>query len=110
MEQRINKLKKGNLLVIFVVIAAIVLNAVSSSSLSLSLMTLPNTNNVAAFALEIENNSNNSNSTGNTSITIKNGTSITAANETIVNSKLVIFVSNIEKIKGHLEQAIFNKK
>jgi plastocyanin len=111
MEQRINKLKKGNLLVIFVVIAAIALNAVSSSSsLSLSLMTLPNTNNVAAFALEIENNSNNSNSTGNTSITIKNGTSITAANETIVNSKLVIFLSNIEKIKGHIEQAIFNKK
>jgi plastocyanin len=73
-------------------------------------MTLPNTNNVAAFALEIENNSNNSNSTGNTSITIKNGTSITAANETIVNSKLVIFLSNIEKIKGHIEQAIFNKK
>src|SRR6266487_667706 len=110
MENRINKLKWGKLIAISFGISAIALIVLSSSSLSL--IPFPKTNNGSAYAIETENNSSNSNSNrtiGNvTADTIKKTPSSTI--NASLDSKLVPFVSNIEKIKGHIEQAILNKK
>ena len=109
MENRINKLKWGKLIAISIGISAI---ALILSSSSLSLIPFPKTNNGSAYAIETENNSSNSNSNrtiGNvTADTIKKTPSSTI--NASLDSKLVPFVSNIEKIKGHIEQAILNKK
>jgi plastocyanin len=110
MENRINKLKWGKLIAISIGISAIALIVLSSSSLSL--IPFPKTNNGSAYAIETENNSSNSNSNrtmGNvTADTIKKTSSSTSKSS--FDSKLVTFASNIEKIKGHIEQAILNKK
>jgi plastocyanin len=109
MENRINKLKWGKLIAISIGISAI---ALILSSSSLSLIPYPKTNNGSAYAIETENNSSNSNSNrtmGNvTADTIKKTSSSTSKSS--FDSKLVTFASNIEKIKGHIEQAILNKK
>jgi plastocyanin len=109
MENRINKLKWGKLIAISIGISAI---ALILSSSSLSLIPFPKTNNGSAYAIETENNSSNSNSNrtmGNvTADTIKKTSSSTSKSS--FDSKLVTFASNIEKIKGHIEQAILNKK
>jgi plastocyanin len=111
MENRINKLKWGKLIAISIGISAI---ALILSSSSLSLIPYPKTNNGSAYAIETENNSSNSNSNSNrtmgnvTADTIKKTSSSTSKSS--FDSKLVTFASNIEKIKGHIEQAILNKK
>jgi plastocyanin len=111
MENRINKLKWGKLIAISIGISAI---ALILSSSSLSLIPFPKTNNGSAYAIETENNSSNSNSNSNrtmgnvTADTIKKTSSSTSKSS--FESKLVTFASNIEKIKGHIEQAILNKK
>jgi plastocyanin len=109
MENRINKLKWGKLIAISIGISVI---ALILSSSSLSLIPFPKTNNGSAYATESENNSSNSNSNrtmGNvTADTIKKTSSSTSNSS--FDSKLVTFASNIEKIKGHIEQAILNKK
>jgi plastocyanin len=111
MENRINKLKWGKLIAISIGISAI---ALILSSSSLSLIPFPKTNNGSAYAIETENNSSNSNSNSNrtmgnvTADTIKKTSSSTSKSS--FDSKLVTFASNIEKIKGHIEQAILNKK
>ncbi len=110
MENRINKLKWGKLIAISIGISAI---ALILSSSSLSLIPFPKTNNDSAYAIETENNSSNSNSNSNrtmgnvTADTIKKTSSSTSKSS--FDSKLVTFASNIEKIKGHIEQAILNK-
>ena len=115
MENRINKLKWGKLIAISIGISAI---ALILSSSSLSLIPYPKTNNGSAYAIETENNSSNRNSNSNsnsnrtmgnvTADTIKKTSSSTSKSS--FDSKLVTFASNIEKIKGHIEQAILNKK
>jgi plastocyanin len=109
MENRINKLKWGKLIAISIGISVI---ALILSSSSLSLIPFPKTNNGSAYATESENNSSNSNGNrtmGNvTADTIKKTSSSTSNSS--FDSKLVTFASNIEKIKGHIEQAILNKK
>jgi plastocyanin len=109
MENRINKPKWGKLIVISIGISAI---ALILSSSSLSLIPFPKTNNGSAYAIETENNSSNSNSNrtmGNVTADIIKKTS-SSTSKSSFDSKLVTFASNIEKIKGHIEQAILNKK
>jgi plastocyanin len=114
MENRINKLKWGKLIAISIGISAIALIVLSSSSLSL--IPFPKTNNGSAYAIETENNSSNSNSNSNSNRTMGNVTADTikktssSTSKSSFDSKLVTFASNIEKIKGHIEQAILNKK
>ena len=115
MENRINKLKWGKLIAISIGISAI---ALILSSSSLSLIPYPKTNNGSAYAIETENNSSNrnSNSNSNSNRTMGNVTADTmkktfsSTSKSSFDSKLVTFASNIEKIKGHIEQAILNKK
>ena len=115
MENRINKLKWGKLIAISIEISVI---ALILSSSSLSLIPYPKTNNGSAYAIETENNSSNrnSNSNSNSNRTMGNVTADTmkktfsSTSKSSFDSKLVTFASNIEKIKGHIEQAILNKK
>ena len=113
MENRINKLKWGKLIAISIGISAI---ALILSSSSLSLIPYPKTNNGSAYAIETENNSSNRNSNSNSNRTMGNVTADTikktssSTSKSSFDSKLVTFASNIEKIKGHIEQAILNKK
>ena len=113
MENRINKLKWGKLIAISIGISAI---ALILSSSSLSLIPYPKTNNGSAYAIETENNSSNGNSNSNSNRTMGNVTADTikktssSTSKSSFDSKLVTFASNIEKIKGHIEQAILNKK
>jgi plastocyanin len=113
MENRINKLKWGKLIAISIGISAI---ALILSSSSLSLIPYPKTNNGSAYAIETENNSSNRNSNSNSNRTMGNVTADTikktssSTSKSSFDSKLVTFALNIEKIKGHIEQAILNKK
>jgi plastocyanin len=109
-KKRSKKLKWAKLIAISIGISATAMTVLSSSSLSL--IPFPKTGSSSAFAIETGSNSSNSNSNrtiGNvTAETIKKTSSATS--NAFLDSKLVTFVSNIEKIKGHTEQAILNKK
>src|SRR5919197_4959222 len=65
---------------------------------------------IAAVAISNENMTATSSPSANaaaTTTSVANGTTTTAS---IPNATLVEFVSNIEQIRGHLDQALINKK